>query len=164
MAASLIVFSVLAFVAFLLWNASRVKLERQRLELDAQAKMLDRIGPGQPLTDFLKTDEGKRFVDRLTATPSEAARSKETRSRILLLTTLGIITLCAGFVFVMAVAIPTQLTANPLQTNSVRLVAFLPLAVLIGAGVGALVAAWVMHRLSRRWETSGTRGAEANAD
>jgi hypothetical protein len=165
MAESLIVFAVLAFIAFLIWNASRVNLERQKLDLDAQAKVLEKIGPGQPLTEFLKTGEGKRFVERLTATRSPATQSRETRTKILLLAALGIIMVCAAFVFLMSVAIPSfVMSTDPAQTNSVRLVALLPLTVLIGAGVGALLAAWVMHRLSRKWETADARKLDEKTD
>src|SRR5690606_29494490 len=93
MEAALIVFSVLVFVAFLIWNRTKDNLERRRLQLQVQEKMLDRIGPGEALTDFLQTDEGKWFVSQLTAEP---ARSKDTRMQVLTLITLGLIALFGG--------------------------------------------------------------------
>jgi hypothetical protein len=60
-AQSLFVFSVLALVVFLVWNRIRADLERCRLRLDTQAQLLEKVGPGQVLTNFLKTDEGKHF-------------------------------------------------------------------------------------------------------
>jgi sterol desaturase/sphingolipid hydroxylase (fatty acid hydroxylase superfamily) len=157
LAESLVVFSILAFVAFLIWNRTRANLERQRLQLDTQAQILDRIGPGQALTDFLKTAEGKQFFDRLTTPQAAPTRSKDVRTRILVLTTLGLIALFAGFFFVMAVLIPNLLVQDSTLQGSERLMAFVPVIFLTGGGVGALLAAWIMHRLSKKW---GMLGAE----
>jgi hypothetical protein len=145
LAAPLIVVSVLAFVAFLIWNGTRANLERRRLQLDAQGRMLDRIGSGQALTDFLKTAEGQRFF------ASPPTQTRDTRSRILVLTTLGLIALFGGFVFVNAALLPNMLSQDP--SIPADLIAFgaLPAFLLTGAGVGALVAAWLMHRLSKKW-------------
>jgi hypothetical protein len=144
MGPAVIVASILAFVAFLIWNGTRASLERRRLQLDAQGRVLDKIGSGQALTDFLKTAEGQRFFT------SPAAQTGDTRSRILVLTTLGLIALFGGFVFVNAVLLPNMLSREPSIPADLA-VAALPAALLAGAGVGALVAAWLMHRLSKKW-------------
>jgi hypothetical protein len=143
MGPAVIVASVLAFVAFLIWNGTRASLERRRLQLDAQGRMLEKIGSGQALTDFLKTAEGQKFF----ASPGQAS---DARSRILVLTTLGLIALFGGFVFVNAVLLPNLLSREPSMPADMA-VAALPAALLAGAGVGALVAAWLMHRLSKKW-------------
>lgn len=160
MEAALIVFSVLVFVAFLIWNRTKDNLERRRLQLQVQEKMLDRIGPGEALTDFLQTDEGKWFVSQLTAEP---ARSKDTRMQVLTLITLGLIALFGGLFFVNAALIPNVLVEEPeIPTDIVALVS-VPAFLLVGAGVGALVAAWIMRRLSKRWGMLDSRGAEGAA-
>src|SRR5688500_18994280 len=100
LAAPLLVAAVLAFVAFLIWNTTRANLERRRLQLDAQGRMLDRIGSGPALTDFLKTDEGRNFFAHFAA--AQAPPGKDSRRRILVLTTLGLIALFGGLVFVNA--------------------------------------------------------------
>lgn len=151
LAESLVVFSILAFVAFLIWNRARSNLESRRLQLEAQAQILEKIGSGQALTDFLKTGEGKVFFNQLTAPQSAPTRSKDTRTQILVLTTLGLIALCAGFFFVMAVSIPASVAGDPTLPGAARFVAFLPVFLLAGAGVGALLAAWIMYRLSKKW-------------
>jgi hypothetical protein len=156
-----IVLSVLAFVAFYIWNRTKDNLERRRLQLDMQEKMLERIGPGEALTEFLRTEEGRRFFDQLTAEP---IRSKDTRIRVLALTTLGLIALFGGLFFVNAALIPNMLVGEPeIPTDLVVLFA-LPAFLLTGAGVGALVAAWIMHRLSKRWGMLEARGGEAMAE
>jgi hypothetical protein len=151
LAESMVVFSVLAFVAFLIWNRTQSGLERRRQQLDAQARILEKIGPGQAMVEFLKTDEGRRFFNQLTAPHVALSGSKDTRKAIFVLTTMGLIALSAGFFFVMAVSLPTSLVENPTPTGAARFVAFLPVFLLTGAGVGALLAAWIMHRLAKKW-------------
>jgi hypothetical protein len=157
----LIIFSVLAFVAFLIWNRTKSNLERRRLQLDVQERMLDRIGPGEALTEFLKTDEGKQFFGQLTAEP---IRSKDTRTRIFALMTLGLIALFGGFFFVNAALIPNVLVDEPEIPTDLVALATLPAFLLTGAGVGALLAAWIMHRLSKRWGMIDARGARVTAE
>ena len=144
----LIVFAVLVFVAFLIWNRTRDRLERRRLQLAVQEKMLDKIGPGQALTEFLQTDEGRWFVRQLSAEP---ARIKDTRTGILMLTTLGLVALFGGIFFINGALIPNVLVADPeIPTDLVALFT-VPAFLLTGAGIGALLAAWIMRRLSKRW-------------
>jgi hypothetical protein len=149
LAEALVVFSVLAFFAFLIWNRTRSNLDRRRLELDAQTRMLEKIGPGQALTDFLKTEEGKQFFHRLTA-GSASIGGKDTRTQIFVLTTLGLVALGAGFFFIMAVSLPSTLTPGTAPVGA-RVLAYVPVFLLSGAGVGALIAAWLMTRLSKKW-------------
>jgi hypothetical protein len=163
MEGSLIVFFVLAFVAFFIWNRTKDNLERRRLQLDAQAKMLDRIGSGEALTEFLKTDEGKRFFDQLTAR-SEPARSKDPRTRIFVLTTLGLVALFGGFVVSNAVLIPNVIVDEPEIPTEVLTLLSAPAFLLMGGGIGALVAAWIMSRLSKRRGMSEAHEAEVTAD
>lgn len=144
----LIVFSVLVFVAFLIWNRTKDQLERRRLQLAAQERMLDKIGPGEALTDFLRTDEGRWFVSQLTAEP---VRSKDMRTRVLALTTLGLVALFGGMFFVNAALLPNVLVAEPEIPIDLVALFSLPAFLLTGAGIGALVAAWIMRRLTKRW-------------
>lgn len=160
----LIVFSVLAFIAFLIWNRTKDNLERRRLQLDAQDKMLERIGPGEALTEFLRTDEGKQFFSHLTGSQSEPTRRKDTRTRVFVLTTLGLIALFGGFFFVNAALIPNLLIDEPEIPIDVLVLMSLPAFLLTGAGIGALVAAWIMHRLSKKWGMLEPREAEVTAN
>lgn len=155
-----VVFSVLAFVAFFIWNRTKDNLERRRLQLDAQTRMLESIGPGEALTEFLRTDEGKRFFEELTAPPSGPPRRKDPRTGVFLLTTLGLIGLFGGIVFVNAALIPTLLVDDPEIPIDIMVFLALPAFLLLGAGIGALVAAWLMHRLSKRWGMMEARAGE----
>lgn len=158
---SLIVFSVLVFVAFLIWNRTKDNFQRRRLQLEMQEKMLDKIGPGEALTEFLRTDEGRWFVSQLTAEP---ARSQDTRTRVLALTTLGLVALFGGFFFVNAALIPNLLVDEPeISTDLVALFS-VPAFLLMGGGVGALVAAWMMRRLSKRWSMPDAPSADVKAE
>lgn len=161
MEAAAIIFAILAFVAFLIWHRARSDLERRRLRLEVQAQVLEKIGPGQALTDFLRTDEGRRLLEPWAAAGSVADRSKDARRRILVLTTLGFIALFAGFFFVMGVLLPTLLSEDPSSPATVGLLAVLPVLLLAGAGVGALLAAWLMHRLSKKWGMLDATGTAA---
>ena len=156
-------FSILAFMAFLIWNRSRVTLERRRLELDAQTRMLERIGPGQALTDFLQTHEGKQFFAQLTVSGSTSTGSKDTRTRIFVLTTLGLIAMFAGFFLVMGFLIPSFLSRVPGSPAGGGFMTVLPVFVLSGAGAGALIAAWLMHRLSKKWGMLESKALDAGA-
>jgi hypothetical protein len=156
----IIVVSLLAFVAFFIWNRTKDNLERRRLQLDAQAKMLERIGPGEALTEFLRTDEGKRFFEHLTAPQTGGSRSKDPRTRVFVLTTLGLIALFGGIFFINAALIPNLIIDEPEIPIDVMVLMALPAFLLVGAGIGALVAAWLMHRLSKRWGMMDARGAE----
>ena len=157
---SIIVFSVFAFVAFLIWNGGRIRLEGRRLQHEAQAQLLEKIGSGQALTEFLQTDEGKRYLDQLTRPPSAPARNQGSQTRILVLTTLGLIALFAGFFFMMAFSIPTVVTADSGSLGAARFVAYVPALLLTGGGIGALIAAVIMHRLSKKWGMLEANGPE----
>ena len=148
MSAGLVVAAVLAFIAFLIWNRTRTTLERQRLQLDAQTRMLDRVGSGAALAEFLKTDEGQRFLKQIA--PPEP-QGKDARGRIVMLTTLGLVALFGGFIVVNGALLPTLLAEDPELPLELVAMGALPAFLLTGAGVGALVAAWIMHRLSKKW-------------
>jgi hypothetical protein len=98
----------------------------------------------------VKTNQGKLFFGQSTGQQSAPSWSKDTYTQILVLTTLGLIAVCAGLSFVLAVSIVMALADNPI-TPGARFVAFLPVFLLTGSGVGALLAAWVMNRLSKKW-------------
>jgi len=160
MGAGLSIFSIFAFIAFLIWNRGRADLDRRRLRLDAQSRILEKLGPGQALTDFLATEDGKRFFSEWV-TPEAAANSGDARWKIIALASLGVIALFAGFAFLMGVAIPTALSGGPGLSRAGWL-EMLPVLLLSGAGVGALVAAWIMYRLSKKWGMLGKTDSEAD--
>ena len=155
MSAGLVVAAVLAFIAFLIWNRTRATLERQRLQLDAQTRMLDRVGSGPALTEFLKTDEGQRFLKQIA--PPEPP-GKDARGRIFMLTTLGLVALFGGFIVVSGALLPPLLAEEPELPLELVAMGALPAFLLAGAGVGALVAALIMHRLSKKWGMLNAQG------
>lgn len=163
MEAPLIVFAALAFVAFLIWNRTRDTLERRRLQLEAQEKMLEKIGPGQALTEFLRTDDGRRFFEQLTAPPAEPGRSKDPRARVHVLIIFGLIALFGGFVVVNAILIPNLLSADPEMPTEITVLIASPAFLLAGAGIGALIAALIMHRASTQPDAPTQRGGDGTA-
>lgn len=150
----LVLTAILAFIAFLIWINRRSGIERRRLELDAQAKILESIGPGEALTEFLRTDEGRHFVERITAEPSG---SEDTGKRVFLLTTLGCVALFGGIVFLNGVVLPNALTEDPEIPLDLVLLFSTPVFLLMGGGIGALIAAWMMRRSSRGHDARGAR-------
>jgi hypothetical protein len=164
MEAPLIIFAALAFVAFLIWNRTKDTLERRRLQLEVQGKMLEKIGPGQALTEFLRTDEGKQFFEQLTTPPAEPARSKDPRARVHLLTIFGLIALFGGFFVVGAILIPNLLAADPEMPTEITVLVASPAFLLTGAGIGALIAALIMRRASRAPGALTKQGGDGTAD
>lgn len=161
---AVIVFSILAFVGFVIWIRTRDRLERRRLELEAQDKVLERIGPGDALTEFLRTAEGRRFFDRLAAPQSVPPGKKDPRTAVIILSTLGLIALFAGLFVVSALLIPNLLVTDPEISIDVLPLVASPAVLLTGGGIGALIAAWIMRRLTKRWGMPDAPGAESTVD
>jgi hypothetical protein len=80
------------------------------------------------------------------------------------LTTFGLIALFGGFVVVNAVLIPNLLVDDPEIPTEVLALISAPAFLLAGGGIGALVAAWIMHRLSKGHGMLEAEEAEVTAE
>jgi hypothetical protein len=131
------------FIAFLIWHGSREKFEKRRLRLEEQSRILDRIGSGPELTEFLKTAQGKRFLDQLDEANSELSderqKGREYRMGIIGLLMGGIIVSCvAASFFVLAAYYADQ---------------FVIPATIVGAvGLSLLLVAWLQYALGKKWD------------
>ena len=60
--------------------------------------------------------------------------------------------------------IPNLIVADPEISLDVLPIVAAPAILLTGAGIGALIAAWVMHRLAKNWGMLKAQGSEVSAD
>lgn len=131
--------AILGFVAFLIWHGNREKVDKRRLRLDEQNQLLDRLAANGSLSEFLQTEQGQKYLDRLQAPEKSRRPSPDAyRSGVVALLTAGLIALPmgAGFFFVAPRVEPGLL---------------IPGAIIGASGIGCLIAAWVQNLLGRRW-------------
>jgi hypothetical protein len=142
--------AILAFVAFLIWHGDRNKQEQRRQKLAERERILDRIGTGDALTGFLQSDEGKRFLEQLNEPVTGRHRGGNLRMSVIGLLTAGVITLCIGAGF---------FSAAP-QVGQDLLI---PGGILVGVGVGCLVAALIHYVLGKAWGMLKPDEGDANS-
>jgi len=131
--------AILGFVAFLIWNRDRSKQEQQRQKLAEREKLLDRIGTGEALTSFLRTDEGKRLFARI-GEPEMPENRGGMRASFLRLLTAGVIATLTGvgFWYVAPLVEPELL---------------IPGAVIGAIGLGCIAAAVLHYVFGKIWGT-----------
>jgi hypothetical protein len=141
-AGPLTLLGILGFVAFLIWIVHRGRLEKRRLLLEEQNKLLDRIGSGDSLAAFLKTEHGQAILSRLNGTEGEDQNPHTAYQRgIVGLLTAGVICLSLGLSLV-PVAILVEWDV------------LIPAFVVTGVGLGCLLAAWIQAVLGNRWASA----------
>jgi hypothetical protein len=153
LAAALIMLFILSFVAFIVFHKHHGRLERRRLELDVQARILDRIGTGEALTAFLQTEEGKallRSPDNVEEQRAPFRHRGGIRMSIIGLLTAGVICIGIGAGFFYA--------AKMLLSEPELIV---PAGLGTGVGVGCIVAALIHYALGKAW---GMLGRDSEPD
>lgn len=139
--------AVFGFLAFLIWHGSREKLEKRRLRMEEQSRILDRIGSGPELAEFLKSDEGKRFLDGLERAEKDASRTNGFKIGVIALVTAAVIAGClAGTFFVLAEIVESQSEVEGFIISGV---------ILTGVGVACLLAAFLQYLFGKRWGMLG---------
>jgi peptidoglycan/LPS O-acetylase OafA/YrhL len=140
-AAALMLLVIFGFVAFMVMHKHQDRLEKRRLLLEAQTRILDRIGTGDALVAFLQTEEGKAILrsqeDREPAF-KPGRRDGGIRMSILGLLTGGVICIGVGAGFFYA----AQMTEPEL---------YIPAGIVTGVGVACLVAAVIHFVLGMAW-------------
>lgn len=130
--------AVFGFIAFFVWHSSRERFEKRRLRLEEQSRILDRLGSGAEMAEFLKTDEGRKFLDRLDEPDAPPRRNGYRIGAVGLLTTGAIVTsLGVGFCI-----------AGLISTDDGPLIGGL---IIVSTGIGCLLASWIQLLLGRRW-------------
>jgi hypothetical protein len=153
MAAALIMLFILAFVALMVFHKHHGRIERRRLQLEAQTRLLDRIGTGDALTAFLQTEEGKALLKSYEAfdEPDKPVHRRHDgiRMSVIGLLTGGVICIGigAGFMYAANIAVEHDL--------------YIPAGIVAGVGVGCIVAAIIHYILGKSWGMLGN-GHEQN--
>lgn len=149
---ALILLGILAFVGFMVWQRHKSRLERRRLQIEAQTRILDRIGPGEALTTFLQSEEGKALLRSNEAFDEQEKpvhrRHDGIRMSVIGLLTAGVICIGigAGFVVAAEVAVDEDL--------------FIPAGIVAGVGVGCIIAAIIHYALGKAWGMLGNERAQ----
>jgi hypothetical protein len=140
-AAAMIMLFILAFVAFLVWNKHKVRMDKQRMLLEAQTRILERIGTGDALTAFLQTEEGRALLqshEKTEETEKPWRSYRGIRMSIIGLLTSGVICIGIGAGFYYA-----ALRVEPDL--------MIPAGIVAGVGAGCIVAALIHYILGKAW-------------
>jgi hypothetical protein len=132
---------ILTFVAFIIWHRHRERMEKRRLLLDAQTRILDRIGTGEALSAFLQTEQGQALLrsHEVAEEPEKPGRGHGgLRMSIIGLLTAGVI--CIG------IGVGFQYAARLTEPELV-----IPGGIVMGVGVGCIVAALIHYLLGTVW-------------
>jgi hypothetical protein len=143
---ALIVLVFFGFVGFMVWLRHSSRLEKRRLQVEAQTRILDRIGTGEALTAFLQTEEGKALLrsnEAFGESGQSPRRHDGIRMSVIGLLTGGVICIGIGAGFVVAAEI------------SVDRDLFIPAGIVAGVGVGCIVAAIIHYALGKAWGMLG---------
>lgn len=125
----------LAFIVGIIWIITHYRQRRSEQRAQERARLLERVGTGREVVEFLETEPGRRFL-RLVA-----LERPDPRRVVLRAVAAGVFLLLIGFGFLLLVhfGIPDD-------------EAFvIPGALSVVAGVGVLISAAVSHLLGRRW-------------
>lgn len=156
LAAALIMLFILAFVALMVFHKHHGRVERRRLQLEAQSRLLDRIGPGDALTAFLKTEEGKALLRSYESfeEPDKPAHRRHDGIR------MSVIGLLTGGVICIGIGAGFMYAAQMTMDQDLMI----PAGIVAGVGVGCIVAAIIHYALGKAWgmlgngrEQDGTR-------
>jgi hypothetical protein len=128
---------LLVFIAFLVWNSGQKKLAQRRLRLEEQNALLDRIGSGGALAEFLQSKPGQQLLDRLNEPERHPEKPTDIRSSVMTLLTCGAI-----LPFIGIALIPVAILAEWEM--------LIPAGILIGAGLGCLIAAVIQRSVGKR--------------
>ena len=130
-----VILGELAFVAFVFWVLIRRGQEKARLRTEVHSRLIERCGSAEELARFLETDSGRRVLEavsvRRPASPAWA---------ILATVQGGVVLLVVGLA--LAYAVMSRWVDHDLV---------LPATVLVGLGVGLLLASQLSERLSWRY-------------
>jgi hypothetical protein len=137
----IVVVAVLVFAGFVVWMWSRTETARRKMVFDAQRQLLDKVGSGAELTQFLASAEGKEFIARLSPPPPEIHKPSPAEMMFLMIW-FGVVATFVGGGFFAAAA----LVGKPAL--------IVPGALSATAGIGLLVGLVVTHQLARRWGLS----------
>jgi len=149
----LILLVVFGFVAFMLWQRHQDRLQKRRLRAEAQARILDRIGPGEALTAFLQSEEGRTLLKSHESFDDPEIPSHRRYDGI----RMSIIGLLTAGVICMGIALGFLVVSHAIVEEAF----IVPAAIVGGVGVGCILAAVIHYVLGKAW---GMLGSGADRD
>jgi hypothetical protein len=125
-----------SMVVAIIWLVSRGRLRRAQYRVDVQTKLIDKFGSAPEFVTFLQSPAGQKFVGDLDSAPK-----KSVHERILGATTGAAVLVCLGMAFILVHVFHVE------EDPGIMVPGF----ILVGIGVGLIVAAVISTRLSRSW-------------
>jgi hypothetical protein len=135
--------AIFGFVAFLIWHGDKNRQARRELKVAEREKLLDRLGTGEALQNFLQSEDGSKFLGELNEPVRERRGGGNLKMSVIGLLTAGVITLSIGAGFFYAAP----------RVNDMLIV---PGGIIGGIGVGCLIAALIHYWLGKSWGLLGT--------
>ncbi len=145
-----LVFAFLGFLFWLLYRGIRLRIQPRLQKAEVLNRLLDKFGSAREFTEFLQTEEGRRFLDD----PLPPLHSPS--HRILRLVQTGIVILTVGVgCFLNAYRLSN---ANP-PINSLFTPDYQFWGIFgVTIGLGLLLAALVTYLMASRWHLFGGNG------
>ena len=135
---AIIVVAIVAFIALILWFKFRSEMSQRQMLFEAQRHLLDKLGSGAEVTQFLGSQEGKEFFDRLKPPPKPDAPGPSPAEVMFVMIWAGTIVLLIGVGFFIGAAYVSP-----------KLI--VPGALCLTAGAGVLIGLFITHQLAKKW-------------
>ncbi len=131
-------FMLVGIAALVAWGAVAHQRQKARqAQIEAQTRLLDRLGSGQELLQYLQSEAGQRFLSSATI------EHRNPYGQILGGTTSGIVTLVVGLAFLF-------LRGTLPDPDAVRGLTLLG-GILTALGIGFLLSSVAAYVLSKKW-------------
>ncbi|HET9219400.1 MAG TPA: hypothetical protein VFR18_20605 [Terriglobia bacterium] len=135
---AIIVVAIISFIALILLLKFRSEMAQRQMLFEAQRHLLDKLGSGAEVTQFLGSQEGKEFFDRLKPAPKPDNPPPSPAEVVFVMIWAGTIVSLIGVGFFIGAAF-----VDP------RLI--VPGALCLTAGVGVLIGLFITHQLAKKW-------------
>ena len=137
-AAAIIVLGILAFIAVTMSLKAKSDLAQRQMIFEAQKHLLDKLSSGPEVTEFLGSQAGREFFERLKPPGKPPNYQPKPHEILFLLIWMGLIVTLIGAGFIIgAFAVNWKLLVPGLISG--------------GCGVGLLLGLWITHKLSWKW-------------
>ena len=145
-------FVIFGFIAFCVWVTAKKRQAEKQMLFDMQKLILDKIGSGPEAMQFLVSEQGKEYFERLKS--SEKTRGAAAYSCIYGTMIWGMVATGVGVGFFVA--------AHLTKSNLV-----IPGGISLGVGIALLIASGISYRMSKKWgliqkEATGRSGSHTS--
>ena len=133
-------FAGIAMIVFIMWLVFRGEHQKMQARTERHKQLLDKFGSGTELSEFLETDGGKKMLEDL------ARGSVTPEQRALRLMIAGSVLTCLGVAFlILTFRVPDLV---------------IPGGLILAVGIGLLIGAFVMLRLSKSRDADNEHRAQ----